>query len=608
MALDNTDFTLPRNSYATFDALTLKQLIKDRLTKGGVFTDQNYEGSNLSAIIDVIAYSYHTLLFYLNQTSSESTFSESSIYENMNRIVKLIGYKPTGYKTALLSFQANANANLTQGVYTIKRYSFFNINGIKYSFLKDITFAKNTNDAEYLEGLSTDNILYQGSVFEYTPQTAIGEDFETITLVVKDTITNKPINIEDSSIGVFVKFGSPDADGISFSEVDSIFNAKTTSFSFEKRINENGFYEIKFGNGVYGRRLNAGDTVYIYYLKSDGLTGIVSANQLNNNSLNTYATPQFNDLTKNTYNNTTLLNGVDVTNIIFSNNSGSSSSAEPESVDKIRQNAPKMLFSQNRIVTSEDLETYINKNYSNIVSSIKVVNNLSYIDNVIKYYYSLGLDRPNDDSRVLFNEVNFSTCGQTNNVYVFMVPGIKAVDENNNLFFLSQSQKSEILNGAESIKMLNMEIIPQDPVYTAVTIGLTFLGDIPTQQDVNDTVLVVEKSLTNKISTQKIIENVNNIFVEYFNKTNTQLGLLIDTTALQTKILQLPGVVGIKTRKVSNGRIFEVPYINLIIYNPVYPDVDIVSTSNSTQLPYFKYPFLLNSSILNKIVVENVNA
>ena len=72
---DNTDFSLSRDSYATFDALTLKQLIKKRLNEGGVFTDQSFEGSNISAIIDIIAYSYHTLLFYLNNTASESTFN-----------------------------------------------------------------------------------------------------------------------------------------------------------------------------------------------------------------------------------------------------------------------------------------------------------------------------------------------------------------------------------------------------------------------------------------------------------------------------------------------------------------------------------------------------
>ena len=56
----NTDFTLPRDAYATFDALTLKQHIKDRLNEGGVFTDQNFEGSNLSSLIDIVAFSYHT--------------------------------------------------------------------------------------------------------------------------------------------------------------------------------------------------------------------------------------------------------------------------------------------------------------------------------------------------------------------------------------------------------------------------------------------------------------------------------------------------------------------------------------------------------------------
>ena len=71
---NNTDFTLNKDAYTSFDALTLKQLIKQRLNDGGVFTDQIFEGSNISAIIDIIAYSYHSLLFYLNQTENKSAF------------------------------------------------------------------------------------------------------------------------------------------------------------------------------------------------------------------------------------------------------------------------------------------------------------------------------------------------------------------------------------------------------------------------------------------------------------------------------------------------------------------------------------------------------
>ena len=66
-----TEYNLPIDAYASFDARSLRDLIVDRLNNNSdiSFTDQNYEGSNLNAIIDIIAYSYHTLLFYLNQTS-----------------------------------------------------------------------------------------------------------------------------------------------------------------------------------------------------------------------------------------------------------------------------------------------------------------------------------------------------------------------------------------------------------------------------------------------------------------------------------------------------------------------------------------------------------
>ena len=132
-----TDFTLTTDSYATFDAVSLKSLIKNRLNETSVFTDQNYEGSNLSSMIDIIAYSYHVLLFYLNQTSTETLFSEAQLYENMNRIVKSLDYKPVGAQTSNLSFSVVAGSDLPTGTYTIPRYTFIESGGVFYSFTKD---------------------------------------------------------------------------------------------------------------------------------------------------------------------------------------------------------------------------------------------------------------------------------------------------------------------------------------------------------------------------------------------------------------------------------------------------------------------------------------
>ena len=99
--------TAQQTKYLSFDASTVKQLIVDRLNEIGAFTDQNYEGSNISTIIDIVAYTFNVLMYYLNKTSTESMFSDSQIYENMNRVVKLLDYKPIGNQTSILSFFFN---------------------------------------------------------------------------------------------------------------------------------------------------------------------------------------------------------------------------------------------------------------------------------------------------------------------------------------------------------------------------------------------------------------------------------------------------------------------------------------------------------------------
>ena len=408
MSQNLTDFTLPRNSYATFDALTLKQLIKDRLNAGGVFTDQNFEGSNLNAIMDVVALSYHYLLFYLNTTSNESLFNQTSLYENMNRLVKLINYNPTGYKTSLLSFEATANTNLPLNIYTIPRYSYFTINGIYYSFPNDVTFSKSLTGVEDLTSLYDENLLYQGKTIEFPPIGATGEPFETFTIVSKDTATNTPLNIDQSSIDVYVNNAATNV-FTQYKVTNSLFLESSDSNSFELRINENEFYELKFGNGVFGKKLNPGDGVYIYYLQSDGASGIISPNQLNGNTINFYSTPQFNRIKQDVLNTSlNYLNTTNVSYISFTNPIASSPPSEKESVDEIRLNAPKTFFSQNRLITEVDFTTFIDKNYKNIITSSSTVNNRNYIENYIKYFYSLGITRPNQDARVLFNEVNFA--------------------------------------------------------------------------------------------------------------------------------------------------------------------------------------------------------
>ena len=609
---NNTDFTLQRDAYATFDALTLKNLIKNRLRAGGVFTDQDFEGSNLSALVDIIAYSYHLSLFYLNQTSSEALFDEATAFENINRITKLIGYKPVGYKSSVLSFEAIASQLLSRDIYTIKRFSYFTINGIFYSFIKDATFSKTLVTEEPLTSLSNDNLLYQGKFFENPAIQAVGEEFETLTLVVKDNINNKPVNIEHNSLNVFVKsFGTGKYS--EYTEIDSVFNANSSDKVFEKRLNENGFYELRFGNGVNGTKLTTGDLVSIYYLKSDGESGVVSPGTLDGSNLNIFTTTLFETISKDIYeSNLSFLTPERSSLVAFSNKNASTRPSTIENVARIKENAPKSFYAQNRIVTNQDFQTFISQNYSNIVSSSILVNNESFIDNVVKYYYDLGLDRPNLDSRFLFNQVKFSTSNQSNSVYAFMVPRIKAVDSENNLFFLTQSQKSEIINATISQKMINAEVIPMDPVYTGVSVGLqSNTLDTPKLEDLDSTFLVVERLLNDRISSIKIQELVSNIFINEYAIGKAELGSTINVNDITAKILNIEGVVRVKTRKVNaNTGILEreIPFLNLYNFNAAYPSIDINSSGSNVNLPYFKFPFLYNGSIKDRILVETVDS
>ena len=605
MADNLTDFTLPKTSYASFDALTLKQLIINRLNQGGVFTDQNYEGSNLSALNDIIALSYHYLLFYLNQTSGESMFNETTIYENMNRIVKLIQYKPVGYKTSLLSFQSVAPASLPPGIYTIPRYSYFTINGIIYSFINDATFTKTTSADESIPSLFNENLLYQGSYVEYPGQVATGENFETFTVVVKDTVNNIPVNIDQNSINVYVKDVNS---GVytQFNLTNSLYLESSTSPAYELRYNENGFYEIKFGNGVFGQVLNAGDIVYVYYIQSDGQSGVISANQLNSNTLNLFTSPQFLAISNNVLNQSlNYITAQEASTLSFSNDLGSSPPNDVESVNDIRNNSPKTFYSQNRLITEQDFTNYININFSNIVLSTKVVNNNTFIENYIKYFYDLGITRPNDDPRYAFNQVNFSHSGQGNNIYLFMVPKIQSVDSNNVEYFLQNSQKNAIISSMSEMKALNMELVPQDPIYQAFTLGLTQPGETPTTDIANSTYLVIKRTNDVRIDSNSIKDNINTIFQNYFSSTNCSLGQVISLNDIVSLIL---GVNGVNTfymqRVLSDGTVITGNGLTLLSFNPNYSDVDIQVITSNLQLPYFKFPFLYNQTILNNIIVE----
>ena len=610
MATNLTNYDLPSNAYLGFDAQNLNELMIQKLNEGGTFTDQIYEGSNFSALLDVTAYAYHLLLFYLNKMGAESTYTQTQLYENMNRLVKIIGFKPIGYQTSCVSFNVSAPKNFTTNyLYTIPRFAYINVNGIKYSLVKDINFSvpnENTTDSVILlKEFSDSNILFQGEFIEHEQYAAKGDKFETYTLIPANlSLKEQTIYVDHANFSVFV-YNSKSEIWEEYTETSSLYLENSTALKYEKRLNEAGYYEFKFGDNVYGRKLEIGDVVQIYYLKSDGTMGEIGINQLNGNVLNLYRTTRFINILANIGISINEEDTSDIKQLQFTNDTPSTKFTLPEDVDTIRLNSGKVFRSNSQLITSENIQTHIERNFNNIVSSCYVMDNKTYLNDVMSYYYQLGLDSINLDSRIAFNQVQFSTSCNFNNVYVYMVPRYTPVNDKNIGSYIDSNLKQYIVTQMEDVKPLTCEIIPMDPIYMAVgfavqNIGDTIFTDLYSSQTpddiINSSKIILTRFSNSHNKASAIKAEACNIIKSIFNES--KLGYTIPLSELSNMLLNINGIKSVHTER--NG--VKVSGLSIMVWNPVYYNKDIKITANDVVFDQFKYPFLYNSSKLEDYI------
>ena len=591
---DNLDLNIRKDEYVAFDALSLRSFIRGRLNESGLLTDQNYEGSNLTAVTNIISYSFHTLMYYLNQTSTESMFTESQLYENMNRIVKLINYSPVGAQTSTLSFNLSATADLTANTYTIPRYSFIRAGGVVYSINTDVTFTKSLTGAEYIEAVGNQYLLYQGTYIEYPLYAARGEQNEVIFLIPGNNIIVDHFNID-----VYVK-SITTGTWSKWTRTESLYLESSTSNKYEIRINSNKNYEIKFGDDVNGTQLTQGDIVAVYYLQSSGAGGEVGAGIINSQPVNLYTTAQFTQISTDVISkDLTLLNDVNILNLQFANTNISTSFTDIESVDSIRANAPSSFKSQFRLVTTDDYDSFVKTSFANIINSVKTVNNNTYVTSHLKYLYNIGLNNPGADYRVLYNQLAFADASNFNNVYIYVLPKATKLITNSYVNYLTPAQKQLIISTINDKKTLTSEVIVMDPVYKAVTTGLG--KDILTLDDIANSRLVVTLYRNTKTPASVIKDKVKAVFTNYFNPPDITLGFTVNLPDINGSILGIDGVKSVATRNDTE----EVNGVSLIVYNPSYPAEDIVSTTKTFTVEDFQTVYLDNiDDLVNRISIE----
>lgn len=319
--------------------------------------------------------------------------------------------------------------------------------------------------------------MFQGQVSQSQIYRAVGDEFETITLS-DPFIENSSQFISDNFFSVFVD-ETGEGDWYEYTETSLVFMNSEKERVYERRLNEDYGYEFKFGNDTYGKKLRAGSRVVIYYLVSDGESAIIGdGDVIQAETPTVYTSALYESIMESVHNTSAISeNNFNVNSILVSNTGPSTAVTYPESVQSMRNNAPRVFASQNKLFTLTDYYTFIKKNFTSYCRDIYVMSNNSYTEDYIRYYYDLGIDSPNEDSRMNLAQMTFMTSCNFNNVYATILPKVHTIISDKVPNYLNTAFKQEIIERTEPYRGLTHNLVILDPIYRAYTFGSTLLDD-----------------------------------------------------------------------------------------------------------------------------------
>lgn len=510
----------------------------------------------------------------------------------MSKLSSILNYKPFGKQTSILPVTFDITVPDTEAKqFTLPKFMQISHNS-NFVLKQDIVV-----NIEGRSKVLVDGALFQGTVHQSRVYEAIGDEFERFTLV--DNYIGQSANfISDNFFTVFVD-ESTDASGDwhEYSESALLFLNQSSERVYERRFNEDENYDFKFGNGQNGMRLQKGNRVVIYYLVSDGENAVVDNSGIVGGKTPTiYGSKLYDEILAATYKTTDVdVNGsLYLGNILVSNTGPSTDIVYPESVESIRTNAPKAFASQNRLFTLGDYHSFITKNFANYCKDLYCMKNEQYTGEFLRYYYDLGLDRPQGDSRLNIAQVSFMTACNFNNIYAVVLPRVNTVVSWKVPNYLNNSLKSEITEKVEPYRGATHNLVILDPIYRAFTWGSPYLADGDFNTDQLDNTLVLVRSRSSKFSQQYIKEKVIDEIVDYFD--GLKMGDAVDVAELSTRILSINGIKSFRIDDVEGN---QVPRLTFYAWNPLYGSDDNEVTQQTTPTSPFTYCYFYDRDNLN---------
>ena len=331
-------------NFTDLDFDQIKTSLKDYLRENSNFTDYDFEGSNLSSIIDVLAYNTYISSYNANMISNEVFIDSATLRENVVALARNIGYTPRSRTAAkaIISFFVNTTGFSTKPVTLTLRKgivstsaSRFGSESYSFSIPSDIT-------VPVVNGIATfrDVVIYEGTFL--TSNFTVSAD--TPAPPSRYTLDNP--NIDTSTLEVHIRDTQSSTSSKKYVFSDTLIEVTDTSRVYFLQEIEDQRYELIFGDGIFGEKLKALNYIEVSYITSNGEAG---------NGISSFT---FNGRIADN-NNNLVSSGIS----IFSTVNESVGGKEIESVDSVKRFAPKIYSAYNRAVTAGDYEALIPKIY-----------------------------------------------------------------------------------------------------------------------------------------------------------------------------------------------------------------------------------------------------
>ena len=328
-------------NFTNLDFEEVKTTLKEYLKSNSNFTDYDFEGSNLSTILDVLAYNTYITSYNANMVANEVFIDTATLRENVVALARNIGYTPRSRKaaTSAVSFIVDttnitpkpASITLRKGTVAASKGIFGGSSG-SFCVLDDIT-------VPVVNGIAAFNEIpiYEGTVVE--------KNFTYSARNPQQKFILPNVGIDTDLIRVGVKNNVSSTATVKYSLQDNLFYIGSDSKVYFLQEVADERYELFFGDGIFGKKLDDQNYITVTYLVTNGDSGN-GFSQFAFNGRLTYVRDG---------SEYTVTQGISLLTPEFSSRGGSAI----EEVESVRKYAPKIYSTQNRAVTADDYETLI---------------------------------------------------------------------------------------------------------------------------------------------------------------------------------------------------------------------------------------------------------